>query len=166
MALDLIFGATSRRWSIGLTERRRRQLGQDVLAERAVGDLAKTVEEETFKNFQTNLRLSTQGKLPVPLRRSFGALLRRWYAFRDEHRGRYAGEDFVALQNFRDENRIFTRRLAELDATPASRARAPEASPSPNQAGSHPSLAPMLGVAAALGGLALLASRRGATFGT
>jgi len=158
MARDLILGDTPRNWSAGMSEKTRRQMAEDVLADIEAPKLAQTIETETFRNFQKNLRLHATHKLPVPLRKEFGQFLRRWQAFRDEHRGRYSGQDFVALKDMLDENRRFAARLTALETAPAD--STPTAAPPPS---GPPPAAPspaasIAGVAGLLGAAIVLAT--------
>lgn len=118
MAYDLLLGNTTRDWSCGIalysTPAKR---GERVLAAIEVRDLGKLVETEIQQNFREIVRLQTAKKMPVDLRRSFKPLLSRWQDFSRPKNGKFVEADYLELVNFRDENRLFTQKLAAL--TPA-----------------------------------------------
>jgi hypothetical protein len=118
MSRDLALGTTPRDWSAGMSREESRLAYHDAVAYRDVAALARAVETETQRNFQESLRLHSAGKLPEDDRRAFGQTLRKWHALRDSRQGKYAGEDFVALTNVKDENLRHSRRFAELASSP------------------------------------------------
>jgi hypothetical protein len=121
MAHDLLLGTTRRDWSCGidlyLTQDRRREMAQDILSDREVGELGKLVDDEIQQSYREIVRLNTSQKIPADLRRSFRPLLARWQEFSGPRQGKFAGSDYVALVNFRDENRQFAQKLATISAT-------------------------------------------------
>jgi hypothetical protein len=121
VARDLLLGTTKRDWSCGidlyLTQDRRREMAQDILSDREVGDLGKLVGDEIQQSYREIVRLNTSRKIPADLRRSFRPLLARWQEFSGPRRGKFAGSDYVALVNFRDENRQFAQQLAAIAAS-------------------------------------------------
>lgn len=143
MAKDLLLGATKRCWArcgqssdVGqfphMSPEKSKQLAQDVLAASQVAALAKEVAAGFQRNFNTNLRLHTEGKLPEAERRSLGKLMRQWYDFSRAKDGKFDGADFVALQNFQMANQKWAERLAELDRrSPVVASPAPRPAPSP-----------------------------------
>lgn len=161
MAHDLLRGKTRRDWSCGidlrLTQPRRREMAEDVLANREVGELGKLVDDEIQQSFREIARLHAAGKMPPELRRSFRPLLARWQEFKSARDGKLAGSDYLELANFRDENRRFAREIAAISAASP---RSPASSETRTPAGSKPSLA--LGIAGLTGlcGLSILSLGR------
>ncbi len=127
MSKDLLLGRTWRDWSCGQFPRmpvaKSRLLAEDVLAAEQVPALARAVGEETQANYNRIVHLSANNRMPVPLRKEFGKFLARWYDLRERRQGKFTGEDFVELQNLRDANALFSRRLDEAEKT----ARSPAA---------------------------------------
>jgi hypothetical protein len=153
-----------------MTEKKRRELYQDVQAEADAPALGRQVGEAIQRNFQTIVRLGKS--MPVPERQAFGRFLQKWQEFSTPKNGEYRGADYLELVNFRDANQKYTARLAELSrkVQPAPSAGAPSASSptSPPQA-SAPSPAPvtlagvlvptLLGLAGVLGAAYLLENK-------
>jgi len=123
MAHDLVFGKTRRDWSCGVwagPDRSHKQLALDVNAEIDSKKLGQLVREEIQKNYDTIVRLDAARRLPVVERKAFGVFMRKWVDFGAVHAQKsaqpvFAGEDVVALKNFREANRRFTDRLAIFD---------------------------------------------------
>lgn len=126
MARDLLLGNTRRRWERGsscgqvpppplfMTEKKRRELYQDVQAEADAPALGRQVGEAIQRNFQTIVRLGKN--IPITERKAFGKFLQKWQEFSMPKNGKYAGTDYLELVNFRDANQKYTARLAELSA--------------------------------------------------
>lgn len=135
MSRDLALGTTPRDWSCGAfpvtTPAVAHERYEDAVAETEVGPLARLVEAETFRNFQKILSLQAAGKMPPADRKAYGRFVARWQEFRRQHNGKFAGADYVALTNFRDENRRHASRLAEIE-------KSPPASPPPSAPGTAP----------------------------
>jgi hypothetical protein len=153
VARDLIYGEIARNWGIGdlvdlTSEATRRQQGEDILAHRDVGPLAKVVESETQAAFQLAARLSSAGKITTAERRALKPTLQKWFELRDRRQGRFLGEDYVELANLRDASRAYRRKLEEW-----SRRTAPAAS---QEVGPARGLGVPLAVAAGAAGLVLL----------
>jgi hypothetical protein len=127
MARDLLRGKTWRDWSCGidlyLTQARRREMAQNILADREVGELGKLVEDEIQQSYREIVRLQAAQKMPPDLQRSFRPLLARWQEFSTSRRRKFAGSDYLALVNFRDENRQFAQKLAVIASIPLSSSR-------------------------------------------
>ena len=159
MARDLLLGKTRRSWERGsscgqvpppplfMTEKKRRELYQDVQAEADAPALGRQVGEAIQRNFQTIVRLGKS--MPVPERQAFGRFLQKWQEFSTPKNGEYRGADYLELVNFRDANQKYTARLAELSrkVQPVPPAGAPSAS---SPAGSPQASAPPVTLARVL----------------
>lgn len=160
MAHDLLRGKTRRDWSCGIdvplfmTEARRREAGEDVLASQEVGQLGKLVDSEIQQSFSKIAKLNAAGKMPPTLRRSFRPLLARWQEFKTVRRAKFAGSDYLDLVNFRDENRRFAQKLAPI----SSLVSAPS-SASPGGTTTSPSIALAAAGLVGLCGLSILSRR-------
>lgn len=122
MAIDLIFGRTRRDWSCGSlldfpTHKRRQELAQDAIASAEAGKLGLVVENEFRRTFSTASALINSGRMPASDRKAFRTLLQKWQAFSLPRDGKYTGDDYVVLTNFRDANRRMSRKIASLGAT-------------------------------------------------
>ena len=128
MARDLILGKTNRDWSCGIwagpvwagPDKSHKQLALDVAAQIDSKKLGQLVREEIQKNYDTIVRLDTARRLPVVERKAFGVFMRKWVDFGSSRAQKsaqpvFAGEDVVALKNFREANRRFTDRLVVFD---------------------------------------------------
>jgi hypothetical protein len=123
MSKDLAFGKTSRDWSCGAfpftSPAADRERWGDALAEREVGPLSELVKAEIFRNFQRILLLQTSGKISTADRKTYGHFVARWQDFYRPRAGKFAGEDYITLINFRDENRRYAANLTQLEKAPA-----------------------------------------------
>ncbi len=121
MARDLLLGMIPRDWSCGAfpvtSPAVARERYEDVVAESEVGPLAKLVEDETFRTFQKIVALQAANKMPAADRKAYGKFLARWREFSRQRGGKFDGADYVALANFRDENRRHAARLTEIEAS-------------------------------------------------
>ena len=121
MAHDLIFGKTSRDWSLGrsslcgilldptITSQLAEQGLKPAFETRA---LAKKVRADIDKNVREMTRLTNEKRLPEVERKAFGVFFRKWLAFNEEKNQKFTSDDFVALTNFSEANKRFTERLA------------------------------------------------------
>jgi hypothetical protein len=120
MAHDLIFGKLARDWSCGAVlsladVKDPKALEYDLFATRDAKRIGSLAKEEIQKNFATIVKLDTAKRLPVAVRKEFGAFMRKWVDFNYARNSKYAERDFVALMNFREANKRFTERLAIFD---------------------------------------------------
>lgn len=135
MAFDLIFGRTRRDWSCGSlldfpTHKRRQELAQDAIASSEAGKLGPVVENEFRQTFAAASALINSGRMPSPDRKTFRILLQRWQTFSLPRDGKYTGDDYVALTNFREANRRMSRKIASLSAAPIAHPPTPATTPS------------------------------------
>lgn len=135
MALDLIFGRTRRDWSCGNlldfpTFKQRQKLAQDAIATSEVNELGRVVENEFRQTFALASTLINSGRMPSADRKDFRTLLQKWQAFSLPRDGKYTGDDYVVLTNFRDANRRLSRKIASLNAVPAAHSPTPSTAPS------------------------------------
>jgi hypothetical protein len=143
MAHDLIFGKLARDWSCGAVlsladVKDPKSLEYDLFATRDAKRIGSLAKEEIQKNFATIVKLDTAKRLPIAVRKEFGAFMRKWVDFNYARNSKYAERDFVALMNFREANKRFTERLAIFDQL----AKTPLKQPVAPTLGSSPSLVP------------------------
>lgn len=138
MAIDLLFGKTSRDWSCGYyhkDEKLATEVKADTSAKRDVAKIGPAARAEVQQNINKMVQLSSAGRVPEVERKAFGKFLEKWFAFALPRDGKFRGEDYVALSNFREANRRFAERLAvfeKMAATPLVKsplAPAPPATP-------------------------------------